>query len=292
MGRVQAEALGDVLRHLLNLHAKPAARHMALALEIHDDFPGHGSGDGEADADRAAGGREDGGVDANDLALEVEGRTAGVALVDGGVDLQEIVIGARADLAATGGDDAGGHGAAKAEGIADSDHPVANARILVSELDGGKCLAIGVNDLEQGQIGLGIGADDLGLPGLAVIGLDPDLGGVLDDVVVGDDVTIGRDEEARAHGLALMELGHLAGQAEAAAEVLEELAELGGQAVKAGQLLHESVRVGAGGGLEGDFHRHHGGHDLFDEISEALSGRGHHGLGVRGRQKRAGHARA
>ena len=83
---------------------------------------------GEADADAAAGRREDRGVDADDLALRVEGRAARIAAVDRRVDLQEVVIGTGADVAAARRDDAGGHRAAEAEGIADRDHPIADAR--------------------------------------------------------------------------------------------------------------------------------------------------------------------
>ena len=37
---------------------------------------------GKADADRPAGGREDRGVHADHFAFEIEGRTAGIAMVD------------------------------------------------------------------------------------------------------------------------------------------------------------------------------------------------------------------
>ena len=81
----------------------------------------------EGDADVAARGREDRRVDADHLAVEVEGRAAGVAAVDRRVDLHEVVIGAGADVAAEGRDDAGRDRAAEAEGIADRDDPVADA---------------------------------------------------------------------------------------------------------------------------------------------------------------------
>ena len=89
----------------------------------------------------------------DDLALEVEGRAARVAAVDRRVDLQEVVIGAAADLAAGGRDDAGGDGAAEAERVADRDHGVADAHLAaVAEGDVGQGLA-GL-DLEQGEVGL------------------------------------------------------------------------------------------------------------------------------------------
>jgi hypothetical protein len=67
----------------------------------------------------------DGGVHADHLPRLIEQRTAGIAFVDRGVDLQEAVIGAVADVAALGRDDAGRHRAAKAEGVAHGDHPLA-----------------------------------------------------------------------------------------------------------------------------------------------------------------------
>ena len=63
-----------------------------------------------------------------DLALEVEGRAARVAAVHRRVDLEVVVVGTGADVAAAGRNDAGRHCSAEAERVADSDHPVADAR--------------------------------------------------------------------------------------------------------------------------------------------------------------------
>ena len=106
----------------------------ALVLELSDDGLHGVGGNGEGDADRAAGRREDRGVDADHIAVDVEGRAAGIALVDRRVDLDEVVIRAGADVAAARRDDAGRHGAAEAERIADRDHPVADARRVVGKL--------------------------------------------------------------------------------------------------------------------------------------------------------------
>src|SRR6202022_3981297 len=99
--------------------------------------------DVEGDADTAARRREDRGVDADDLALEVEGRTAGVAAVHRRIDLQEVVIGSRANLAAARRNDAGGDRATEAERIADGDNPVADANVALRELHVGERLAGG-----------------------------------------------------------------------------------------------------------------------------------------------------
>ena len=67
--RFQAQAVGDLVGDRLDLHADPAARDRALVLQRGDDRLGGLGRDGEADADAAAGRREDRGVDADDLAF-------------------------------------------------------------------------------------------------------------------------------------------------------------------------------------------------------------------------------
>ena len=108
--------------------------------------------------------------------LEVEGGTTRVAAVHRRVDLDEVVIGAGADLAAVGRDDAGRHRAAEAEGIADGDDPVADADIVLGELDVGE-LAVGI-DLEEREVGLLVDADDLGVVLGAVVEDDGDASGL------------------------------------------------------------------------------------------------------------------
>ena len=161
---LEAEAVGDVGGDGLDLDADPAAGHVAVILELGDDHLGGVGRNVEADADRAARRREDRGVDPDHVAADVEGRAAGIALVHRGVDLDEVVIRTRADVAAARRDDAGRHGAAEAERIADRDHPVADARITIRELDEREVVAL---DLDQREVGLGVGADDLGVSGSA-----------------------------------------------------------------------------------------------------------------------------
>jgi hypothetical protein len=96
---VEAERLGDVGRHLLDHHAEPAARDVALVLQLRDDLVREVDRDREADADVAAAAAEDRGVDADDLALRVEQRAARVARIDGGVGLDEVVVRALIDVA-------------------------------------------------------------------------------------------------------------------------------------------------------------------------------------------------
>ena len=110
----------------LDLDAEPAAPDSPNSLSCVIDRR-HGVGrNGEADADRAAGRRDDGRVHADDLAVHIEQRTAGVAFVDGCIGLQEIIVGAGVDVALLGRDDADGDRAAEAERIADGHDPVAD----------------------------------------------------------------------------------------------------------------------------------------------------------------------
>src|SRR5581483_4541739 len=96
---LQAEAVGDILGHRLDLHADPTARDRAMVLELTDDGLDRVGGDRKGNADGTAGRREDRRIDADHIAFGVERGTARIALVHGRVDLDEIVIGAGADVA-------------------------------------------------------------------------------------------------------------------------------------------------------------------------------------------------
>jgi hypothetical protein len=109
------------------------------------------------------------------------------------------------DGAVLGGDDAGGDGLRQREGAADGLHPVAHLRrVGVAQLDGRQRRA-GV-DLDHRQIGGLVDADHARrtaqILGVGIGGeLDVDLVGLLDHVIVGDDVALGIDDEARAERL-------------------------------------------------------------------------------------------
>src|SRR6266478_5030217 len=190
---LEAEAVGDVGGDRLDLDADPATADGALVLELGNDILHGCCRDRERDADAAAGRRIDRGVDAHDLAFGVEGRATGVALVHGRVDLDEIVVRAAADVAAAGRDNAGGHRAAKAERIADREHPIADPGLTFRKL-GEREVRTAV-DLDQGDIGPRVGADHLRGIGLALVSRNFDLVGAIHHVVVGHGIAIGRDEE-------------------------------------------------------------------------------------------------
>ena len=192
---LEAEVVGQIRGHILNLDADPAARDRAVLLELLHDVLDDVAGDGEADADAAARRREDRGVDAHHLAFGVEGRAAGIAVIDRRVDLQEVVIGPGADVASARRDDAGGHRSAEAERVADRDHPIADARRVRGERDIGE---IGALSLQKRKVGFAVDADHLGGHRLAVGGGDGHFRGMVDDMVIGDDVAVGRNEESGA----------------------------------------------------------------------------------------------
>ena len=240
-------------------------------------------GDRERDADRAAGGRIDRRVDADHVAVDVERRAAGIALVHRRVDLDEVVIRAGADVTATGRDDAGRDGAAEAERIADREHPVADARLLLGERHKREVGA--ALDLDQRDVGLRIGADHLRRIGLAVVGGDLDGLGLVDHVIVGHRVAVGRDEEAGALAhrevaparRALLRSAVTVGRAEAAEEALHRRA---GRERRVAAL--EAVHARA---FDLDAHRDHRGFHLLDDVGKA--DRALRVLRVGGRRKEA-----
>ena len=115
----------------------------------------------KANADATARRRVDGSIHADDLTLQVEVRPTGVAAIDRRVDLQEVVVGSGADIAAACRHDTRCHRAAETIWIADGDDVLTDAWRALGELNIG--IVCGGLDLDQREIGLGIRADDLGI---------------------------------------------------------------------------------------------------------------------------------
>src|SRR4029450_7544451 len=85
----------------------------------------------------------------------------------------------------------------------DRDHGIPHLHLFgLAEREGAD--AVGVVDLEQRDVGGGIGADDLRALGVTVAQLDLDVLGALDDMRVGEYVPVVVDQEARARGGALL----------------------------------------------------------------------------------------
>src|SRR6185312_12903478 len=86
------EAFGEFIRHFLNAHPEPPAPRFAVFLQLIEHRDRAVGRNRETDADRAAGRRDDCRVDADDLAVEIEQRAAGIAAVDGRVGLDVVVV--------------------------------------------------------------------------------------------------------------------------------------------------------------------------------------------------------
>jgi hypothetical protein len=113
--------------------------------------------------------------------------TAGIAAIDGGVGLEEVVVRAGIDVALGSGNDADRDAAAEPEGIADRHHPIAHPHLRRIP-EGHRLERLLRLDLEQSQVGLGVVAQDLHDLELGAVGeIDDDLVGTLDHVIVGDD---------------------------------------------------------------------------------------------------------
>src|ERR1019366_1732224 len=230
-----AEGLGHGRRDVLRDDPQIGARHFPVLEYLVHDRAGQVHGNGETDALIAFGTvREDGGIDADQFTAMVDQRSAGVAGGDGRVGLDEVFVGFNAQVGATGGaDNSHGHGFADAEGIADRESVVADLDLgRVADHDGRQSGSV---DLEDGDIGLGIGADDAGFE-LALVGEGHfDVRGFVDDMIVGEDVTLGADDHAGAEPLLTLFLRFALDAAAALGTIAEELAEfVGDLAVKRG----------------------------------------------------------
>ncbi len=173
---------------------------------LHDLVVGiHGQVDGqrEANAFKVAAAADDHGIDADHFAVDIEQRASAIAAVDGRVGLQEALhlMAGLVEVAALGADDAGGHGLIQSEGRADGHRPIADFDgVGVADVERGELLA-GV-DLQNGQVELGICADQLSRIFGSVAGQGHlYAGGVLDHVVVGENVAVAVHDEARAEAL-------------------------------------------------------------------------------------------
>ena len=174
--------------------------------------------DGEADADgtglaAGAGGGGDRRVDADDLSGRVERRAARVAGVDGGIDLHgvghdlRVVVVHHADRTVQRGDDAGGRRVVVAQRVADGHNRLADReRIRIGEFDRNQPVG-GIIQLDDRQIGGGVGAGDLRGVHLAVRERDLDVLSTGDHVVVGHDVALLVDDRAGAGRRAVLQRG-------------------------------------------------------------------------------------
>ena len=83
-------------------------------------------GDRETDTDIATGLAENCAVNTDHFAFGVDQRSAAIARIDRSIGLNEVVVGAGANDAAFGADDAGGDRMLQTERITDRHNPIAN----------------------------------------------------------------------------------------------------------------------------------------------------------------------
>jgi hypothetical protein len=155
----QAEGFGQFRRDFLGFDADPAARHRAVLDDLLHDAAGARDRNGEADAERAAGARVDGGVDADQIACTSTSAPPELPGVDRGVGLDEVLEGVDAEVrAAERRDDAHGHRLPDAERVADGEHDVADAKVSIwPKVMAGQFFGL---DLQDGEIGFRVAADD------------------------------------------------------------------------------------------------------------------------------------
>ena len=199
----QPELFSDIgCNAVRSTHAQIAARDPTGHHEAIHDGGGKVHRNGKADANVAARRREDGAVDPDETTLGINERAAGVAHVDRRIRLDKIFIAAIENshlVTALGRDDSHGHGLAHTKGISDREHDIADAKFLtVSERHRRQLRRL---NLDHGDVGLGIGTDHFGNELTVVRQRDFQLIGTLHDVIVGKNVAVGGDDDARAHPL-------------------------------------------------------------------------------------------
>ena len=134
----------------------------------------------------------------------IDQRAAGIPRVNRRVGLDEVLIALDAEPAAPErADDAWGHGLAETERVADGDDEVADLEAVgIAQRHRGQ---IDGRDLQHGNVGIGVGADQLRRQTPVVFGDDLDAGRVFDDMAVGQDIALRRvDDDARPGCLALV----------------------------------------------------------------------------------------
>ena len=199
----QAHVRRIVRRRIAYQHAERGALHAAVGADLlHHrarQIDRHRETVARADPRRAG----DRAVDADDFAADVHERSTRVARIDGGVGLNEVLDAAlvavgEVQRAALCADDSLRHGEREvlAERVADREHPFAHARrITVAE----RCRRqSGRVDLQHGDVGRRIGADDARRELASIQQPHGHLRGAVDDVIVREDVAVLRHDEAGA----------------------------------------------------------------------------------------------
>lgn len=221
LGFLQAEPGSQVVGQLLELYADMAARHLAMLAQLLRDLHGDIDRNGKGDTHVAPGLAVDLRVDADDIATQVEQRPARIAGIEGDVGLDEGNVAAVRQQASLGADDADRHAVLEAERRADRGHPI--ARFHGVGIAGPHSLQPAGGDLEQGHVGIWIGANEPGRIFALVGQLDPDRVGAGNHMRIGQDIAIGADDETRPHA-AVRHLAGIGNAAEAAEKFIQRMA--------------------------------------------------------------------
>src|ERR1022692_3914618 len=192
------------------VYADGAADDFAVLDDVVVDLRRHVDGQGEADALVSAVARGDGGIDADELAADVQQRAAAIAGVDGGVGLQEMrKRHGRVHIALLGADDARRDGGLIAERRTDGNGPIAHLHgVGIAHLGHGQVLL--VFHADHRQVRGGVHAHHLGIIfHRIVVELHADAIRLVHHVVVGQNVAGAIHHHARTGGLtaALLHLG-------------------------------------------------------------------------------------
>ena len=138
-----------------------------------------------------------GGVDADQLAVRVDQCTPGIARIDRGIRLDEILKGCEAKLASPGGaHDALCHGLAQPVRIADRKHDISDPQ-RVGASDGHHRYLADVH-IENGNIRIRVLSDNLGVGNPAIAKLHFDRVSAGNHVLIGDDAALIIDDDAGA----------------------------------------------------------------------------------------------
>src|SRR6185369_505187 len=144
----------------------------------------------------------DGGIDADHLPVDVQKRPPGVARIDGSVGLDEVLVGFNAHVGAAGGRyDADSHGTVQTKGIADGNSPLPDFKLV--RITENRYRKIGRIDLDNGDVGFLVRADNLGVIHLVIGELDLNALGIAHDMAIGYDVAVLADQKTRAEASVL-----------------------------------------------------------------------------------------
>src|SRR5215831_11623575 len=170
---------------------------------IHDGTD-HVDGNRKADAGIGVARAHERGVDADQIAAEIDKRAAGMAWIEGGIGLDEILVLLDADVGAVqSADYPGSHGLADLEWIADGEHEVADLD-LVGIADGNSGEVLGGN-LDDRNDGIRISRDQLSGQFPSIGESNGNFFGMLYDVIVGDNEALARVcDDARSGGACLL----------------------------------------------------------------------------------------